>query len=146
MKPSLVFAAVVLGLSGFVVLDQPPGQQAGDKSYEGFIKEMLSTVEQITKTLQNIKDRESAEAARPELKKAAQRMLELRKKAEDSSQPNKDEKERLAEKYAKKLEAAVKQLRDQTLITKTIPGGEDAVAELTVLKDKSEKDKDKKDK
>jgi hypothetical protein len=146
MKPSLLFATVVLGLSGFVVVDQQTGQQAGDGSYEGLIKDMLGTVDHITKTLQTIKDRDSADAARPELKKAAQTMLELRKKAEDWNQPNKDEKERLAEKYAKKLEAAVKQLRDQTIIAKNIPGGEEAVAELGVLKDKSDKEKDKKDK
>jgi cob(I)alamin adenosyltransferase len=142
MKPSLLFAAVVVCLSCFLVA----GQQTGDSPHESIIKDMLGTVEHLTKTLQTIKDRDSAEAARPELKKGAQKMLELRKKAEDWTQPSKDEKDRLAEKYAKKLEVAVKQLREQTLLAKTIPGGEEAVAELNVLKDKNEKDKDKKDK
>jgi cob(I)alamin adenosyltransferase len=145
MKPSLLFAAVALCLSGLLVAGQQQDQQGAESSYETLIKDMLGTVDHLTKTLQTIKDRDSAEAARPELKKAAQKMLELRKKAEDWTQPSKEEKDRLAEKYAKKLETAVKQLREQTLLTKVIPGGEDAAAELNVLKDKNDKDKDKKD-
>jgi len=139
MKPALLFASAVLGLSSFVALDP----QAGDGSFEGLVKETLSTVEDITKTLKTIKDRASAEAARPELKKAARLLLELRKKAEEWKQPNKEEKDRLAKEYAPKFEAAVKQLRAATIIVKAIPGGEEAIAELAILKDKNDKEKEK---
>src|SRR5271154_5747146 len=101
MKPALLFTAVLLTLGGYVALDP----QTGDGSYEGLVKELLGTVESLTKTLQSIKDRDSAEAARPELKKAAAKMLDLRKKAEEWKQPNKEEKDRLAKEYAPKLEA-----------------------------------------
>jgi septal ring factor EnvC (AmiA/AmiB activator) len=139
MKPSLLFGAVFLVLSGFVVLDP----QAGDGTYEGLVKEILATVDQLTKTLKTVKDRDSAEAARPELRKAAKRMLDLRKKADEWKQPNKDQKDRLEKEYAPKLEAAVKELREVAAIVKSIPGGEEAVEELAVLKDKQEKAKDK---
>jgi septal ring factor EnvC (AmiA/AmiB activator) len=139
MKPALLFAGWMLTLGGFVAFDP----QAGDGSYEGLVKDLLGTVESLTKTLQTIKDRDSAEAARPELKKAAHKMLDLRKKAEEWNQPNKEEKDRLAKEYAPKFEAAVKQFRDATIIAKGVPGGEDAVAELAILKDKNDKEKDK---
>jgi hypothetical protein len=130
LKASVLFAFV---LAGFIALDQQPR----DDSYEGIVKDMLVTVDQITKTLLTIKDRDTAEAVRPELKKTAQRMLELRKKA-DEKQPNKEEKDRLQKEYAPKFEKAVKQLRDVTAKIKSIPGGEDALEELQILKDKVE--------
>src|SRR5579862_3718931 len=139
MKTSLLIGASVLTMAGFAALDP----QTGDGSYEGVVKELLGTVESLTKTLQTIKDRDSAEAARPELKKTAHKILDLRKKAEEWKQPNKEEKDRLAKEYAPKLEAAVKQFREATIIAKGVPGGEEAVAELAILKDKNDKEKDK---
>jgi hypothetical protein len=138
MKPSVLFVVVVMGLCGYVALDQPP-----DSSYEGVVKDMLTTVEQITKTLQTVKDRESADAARPELKKAAHKMLDLRKKAEEWKQPSKDEKDRLQKEYAPKFEVAVKQLQKLAVVVKSVPGGEEAVAELAILKDRYDNEKDK---
>jgi hypothetical protein len=139
MKPFVLFIVGLVGLGGFAIVEA----QSGEGSYEGLVKEMLSTVEQITKTLQTVKDRTSAETARPELRKAAEKMLELRKKAEEWKQPNKEEKDRLAKEYAPKLEGAVKQLREATVLVKGVPGGEEAIAELAILKDKVDKDEGK---
>jgi len=137
MKPTMLFGVVVLSLAGFLAQDQPPR----DESYEGLVKDMLGTVETITKILKTIRDRDTADAARPDLKKAAEIMLGLRKKAEDFQQPSKEEKDRLEKLYAPKLKVAVEQLRETTVIVKGVPGGEAAVAELGILKDKQEKQK-----
>ena len=100
MKPSVLFTVVVLGLCGpRRGRSQPPR----DGSYEGLVKDMLDTVDQITKVLVTIKDRECRRAARPELKKSAEKMLDLRKQAAEWKQPNKEEKDRLEKEYAPKL-------------------------------------------
>jgi hypothetical protein len=115
---------------------------AGEGSYENLVKEMLNSVDQMTKVLSTITDQGSADAARPDLKKAAAKMLELRKQAEEWKQPNKEEKDHLAKEYAPKFETAFKKLKEQSNRVRGIPGGEAALEELAVLKDK---DKDKKD-
>jgi hypothetical protein len=140
MRPSLAFATVALGLYGFAMLDQGSGQE----TYEGLVKEMLTTVEQLTTTLKTIKDRPSAEAARPELKKSAEKMLQLHKKAEEWKQPNKEQLDKLKKEYSPKLEVAVKQLNELAVAVKSIPGGEEAVTELDILKEKTDKSKAKK--
>jgi hypothetical protein len=67
-------------------------------------------------------------------------MLDLRKQADELKQPSKEEKDRLAKEYAPKFEAAVKKLQMQTARVMGIPGGETALDELAVLKDKGKKD------
>ena len=73
---------------------------------------------------------------------AAQKLLDLRKKAEEWKQPNKEEKNRLAEEYGPKLAAAVKQFREAIVVVKGVPGGEEAVKELIILEDKNGKEKE----
>ena len=104
---------------------------------------MLGTLEQITKIVMTISDRDSASAARPELKKAAEKMLVLRKKADQLKQPNQEEKNRLEKEYAPRFEGAVKNLRDATVHAKSIPGGEEALTELAILAESKEADKAK---
>jgi hypothetical protein len=129
MKNTVAIGIGLLGLSGFVL-----AAQTGD-SQEMLVKDMLGTVDQINKILATVKDRETAEMARPDLKKNAEKMLELRKQADKWTEPNKAEKDRLAKEYAPKFEAAIKKLRDESLRVKSIPGGDQAIAELEVLKE-----------
>jgi hypothetical protein len=136
MKPHACLGALVLSLAGLVLAAAP----SGEGSYETLVKDMLGTLEQITKVLSTIDNQASAEAARPELKKAAAKMLELRKQADELKQPDKEEKDRLAKEYAPKFETAVKKLQMQSARVKDIPGGEAALDELAVLKDKGKKD------
>jgi hypothetical protein len=67
-------------------------------------------------------------------------MLDMRKQADELKQPTKEEKDRLAKEYAPKFEAAVKKLQMQSARVKGIPGGEAALEELAILKDKAKKD------
>ena len=135
MRPQACVGALLLAVAGLVVAAAPSGE-----GYESVVKDMLSTLEQITKVLSTIDNQASADAARPELKKAAAKMLELRKQADEIKQPEKEEKDRLAKEYAPKFETAVKKLQMQSARVKDIPGGEAALEELAVLKDKGKKD------
>jgi hypothetical protein len=139
MKPLLYAGALVMAAGSFVVAAAP----AGEASQEALLKDMLGTLEKITKELSTIQNQGTADAARPELKKAATKMLDLRKQADEVKQPSKEEKDRLAKEYAPKFEAAVKKLQTESARVKGVPGGEAALEELAVLKDT--KDKGKKD-
>src|SRR6516164_1352483 len=114
MKPCLLLGAGLLVLAGWLGL----GATAGDGSHEAILKEMLTTLEQITKTLSAVKDRDAAAAARPELKKSAEKMLALRKQADEARQPSKDERDRLVKEYGPKFEEEVKKMRTQSIRVK----------------------------
>ena len=139
MKSFLAIGLISASFVGLAAVER----QAGKDSYESLVKDMLDTIDEITKTLQTIKDRDSAVTAQPQLKKSAEHVLVLRKKAELWKQPNKEEKERLEKEYAPKMEVAVKKLRDASAQVKSVPGGAEAVAELAILADKKDKDKKK---
>jgi hypothetical protein len=129
MKPAVYAGLVLLTLSTLVAT-------AGQGSYEGVTKEMLATLEQINKVLATIKDQDSATAAKPDLKQAATKIVELRKQADEMKQPSKEEKDRLQKEYMPKFEAVFKKLKEESTRVNGIPGGDAALAELAVLKDK----------
>jgi type VI protein secretion system component VasK len=140
MKPSVLCGLGVLVLCTALGAAQQP-------HYEGLVKDMLATVDEITTILMGVTDEEKAKEAAPSLKKQAEKMVELRKKADAWKQPDKAEKDRLAKEYAPKFEEAVKKLRDQTLRVGSVTGGEAALKELAILHPKKDtKDKKKGDK
>jgi hypothetical protein len=143
MKVCVLCRLSLLVASAWLVMESPAGEKG---SHEAIVKDMLETVEKITARLGTITDQNSADAARDDLKDLAMKMLKLRKRAEDLKQPNKAEKDRLTKVYAPKFEVAFKELREQTLRVKGIPGGDEAVRELAVLNEKKDaKDNKKKD-
>jgi hypothetical protein len=119
---------------------------AAGESHEAVIKDMLGEIEQINKALSAVKDRESADAKKPELKKSAEKLLELRKQAEQLREPAKAEKDRLAKEYGPKMEEAIKKLRDEAVRVRFVAGGNEALAELTILEEKGLLGKEAKDK
>jgi hypothetical protein len=135
MRTSRMMGVSLLGL-GFAWAVAAGGSPA---SHETLVKDMLDSVHKITKELSAIKDAQSAADARPRLKSAATHLLDLRKKADDVKQPNKDEKDRLAKHYKDKFDAALKKLRDETIRVRGVPGGEDALKEISVLNKKNAK-------
>jgi hypothetical protein len=143
-----VTAALTLGLAGLHLSARPQDKGKAASPHEEVVKGMLDTLETVIKVIGTIQDEASANAARPELKKGAARLLELRKRAETMRQPTKEEKERLEKEYQGKFEDALKRLRTETIRARTVPGGAEAVQEIAVAtpKDKGkgkEKDKDK---
>jgi hypothetical protein len=113
----------------------------GPSPQEAVLKDMLATLEQANKVLKGVVDEASAGAARPELKKAALRLRDLRKKAREMKQPGKAEKARLEKLYRDKLDDTLKKLRAESIRVKGIPGGAEAVKELAVDADKKDKGK-----
>jgi hypothetical protein len=139
MKTSVTMLVALLWLGSALMAAQTVAE-----NYETFVKDVIETVQQINKTLGEIKDRPSAEAAKPELKKNAEKLLELRKLAEQAKEPSKADKDRLEKEYAGKMAATIKKLQDETIRVNDIPGGREAVAELAILKEKKDASKDKK--
>ena len=97
---------------------------------EEIIKNMLTAMGKVTKTLSTIQDEESARASNGELKKTAEEWRLLRKKAENVPPPSMKEKERLAMLYKGKLEESQKLLFTQILRVQQVPGGKDALGDL----------------
>src|SRR5262249_20542784 len=140
MKTGIVSATAVLAL-GILLTAAPPrrggvaASQDGDapaSRYEAVVKEVLTTLDQAIAALGTIKDEPSADAARPGLKKAGERLKELSKRAREMKQPDRDEKDLLEKKYKGKFEAALKKLRDEQVRVRAIPGGPEAIKDLAV--------------
>src|SRR5882672_11649643 len=98
MKNLLSVGALVL----FISL-APAG---GEPSHEDVVKQMLAGLDKIAMTLTTITNEESAEAAKPGLRKAAKDWVELRAKVEKLPPPPREEKDRLDKEYKEKLVTA----------------------------------------
>jgi hypothetical protein len=132
MRPAVGVGSALLALGGMVVL----GQGGGGSPYESVIKEMIVALDTLTGVLGTIKDEPSAKAARPELKKAAGQLDEVRKKAEGLKPPDKAEKDRVARDYKAKLDTSIRKLLAEEARVKGIPGGAEAVNEIYSAGDK----------
>jgi len=134
-------AAIVIVFGCCAVL---PGQVGDKAQFEDVIKQIIETMDSLTGTLTNIKDADSAKDAQPELRKAAGKWQTIRKKAENMAPPSKEEKDRLAKEYRPKLEQSQKKLFVEVGRVSTVPGGKEALSEITaVLEKKKEKEQDK---
>ena len=126
MRPAIGVGIALLALGGMVVL----GQGGAASPYEGVIKEMIAALDNLTGVLGTIKDEPSAKAARPDLKKVADQLNGIKKKAEGLKQPEKAEKDRLDKEYKAKLDASVRKLVAEVARVKGVPGGPEAVKEI----------------
>src|SRR5262249_32604223 len=116
-----------VGVLVFFISIAPAG---GEPSHEDVVKQMLAGVDKITMSLTNITNEESAEAAKPELRKAAKEWIELRAKVEKLPPPPREEKDRLDKEYKDKLVAARKKLVAEQIRVQNIPGGPEALKEI----------------
>lgn len=108
---------------------------AQESRHEQAVKQTRELLEQIYKTLSSINDRDAAEAARPELRKAALAWDELRKKVKELPPPERAEKDQIARKYKEELRKAAAQLQGQVRRVQSIPGTAAALMEISsVLK------------
>jgi hypothetical protein len=121
--------AMVLGL-----LAASAGQAQDAKSpYDAVVQDMIAATDKITSILATIKDSTSAQAARPELKKAVGKFLEVRKRADKLTQPDRKERDRISRTYAKKLQDAVERNKEERTRVAGVAGGRDALRELDAL-------------
>jgi hypothetical protein len=107
--------------------------------FEDVIKQVLDTMDSLKTTLATIQDEETAKSAQPGLRKAAGKWQLIKKKAEGLPPPSKEEKDRLAKQYKTKLEEAQKKLFGEVGRVSAIPGGRDALLEISSVLDKKTK-------
>src|SRR3954451_13200666 len=124
MIPRLLSASLLFAFSALLL-----GQDA-DARYEEVLQKLLASLGQITKTLEGVTDEKSAEAARPELRKATDEFRATRKKSEELAPPAAEARERISKKYQPELEKARKQLVAQVARVQRVPGGKTALAEI----------------
>jgi len=125
--------ALVLLLAGGVAM-----AAAQESRHEEVIKQTLALLERANTTLATIQDRDTAAAARPELRKVAADWQELQKKAREVPPPERAEKDRLTKEYKQKLVEAERKLRGETIRLESIPGGRAALQEITSVLRKPE--------
>jgi hypothetical protein len=135
MRTARVLAAVLL-LGGSSVLF---GQGSAVEQLEAVFKDMLGHVNQITGALRTVKDEETAAAAHPKLKKAAAGLQEVQKRSAALQKVPKDERDRLTRKYGDEVRAAFINMTKEVARVRDVPGGKEALDELTTPPPKQEK-------
>lgn len=103
----------------------------GASTHEDVVKQMLTSLEKMSTTLTSITGQESADAAKPELRKAAGEFGAARTKAEKLPPPSREQKDRLDKEYKGKIEAAKKKLDGEVVRVRNVPGGPDALKEIS---------------
>ncbi len=113
---------------------------AGEETpYEKAIVQMLGSLDEITKKLKTVIDEDSANAAKPELRKSADVWVETRSRAGKLLPPEKAEKDRLEKLYKPKLEDSLRKLKIEVSRVENITGGKDALKEIAAVLQKEEK-------
>jgi hypothetical protein len=118
----------ILLLSGLVVGSAAGGSPA---SFADVVKAMLGTMDKLTTSLAGITDEETAKSARPELLKAATGWQEIREQAAKMRPPSREEKEKLEKEYKEKMQVAQKKLFAEIARVKGVPGGRQALKEIS---------------
>lgn len=116
---------------------------AGDNfaKLEEVVKDTLGILDKLTTTLAGVKDKETADSARPELKATTSKWVEIRKKAEALKPPTTEEKTRLEKEYKGKLEESQKKLFAEIGRVKGVPGGPEALTEIAPVVGKKNSNK-----
>jgi hypothetical protein len=119
--------AVVLGCA-LVLLG---GSRAlAEDTHESLTEEMLKTMDKANGILVTIKDKKTAEDARPKLREVGKTMQDLKKRADKLGKPPQKVEEQLTKKYKAKIEEAVKKMVTEANRVKDVEGGEAALKEL----------------
>ncbi|GEM_PF-4769326 len=109
----------------------------GGPTHEEVAKQLLTVMDKISVSLASITSQESADAAKPELRKAAKEFLAVRAQAEKLPPPSREEKNRLEKEFKGKIEAATKKLAGERVRVRNIsPGGPEALEEIRSVFDK----------
>jgi len=104
---------------------------AGDDSpYEKTLKQMIQSLGKMTTTLAGVKDGDTAQAARPELKKLVGGFVAVRAKADKLPPPEPAEKERLAKQYKGKMDDAIKKLLVEAGRLESVVGTKELLKDL----------------
>ncbi len=111
--------AVLMGLLALVVVI---GGCGGDK-YDRAAREMIDCMKDMNSVLDGVKDKESAEAAKPKMEKIAKRMEALGKRAKEMDKPPKEREDELKKKYDKEMKEVMGNMMKNMTRLATIEGG-----------------------
>jgi hypothetical protein len=110
--------------------------QQGKSSYEAVTRDILDATEKLTTILATVKDEASSTEARPALKKAVEHFLEVRTRATALPQPSREERDRVASAYRKKLAEAVSRFLQERNRVAALPATRDVLRELAPLQER----------
>ena len=111
--------AVLMGLLALVVVMSGCG---GDKD-EQATREMIDCMRDMNSVLEGVKDKASAEAAKPKMEKIAKRMEALGKRAKEMGDPPKEREDELKKKYDKEMKEVMGNMMNNMQRLATIEGG-----------------------
>jgi len=118
---------------GTVLLTLLPASAGEESPHEEALKAMLKSLDKMTTALAGVKDGETAEAARPDLKKAVDGWTMARARADKLPPPEPAEKERLAKQYKGKMDAALKKLLTEVGRVNAVPAAKGLLKELRAV-------------
>jgi len=101
-----------------------------DSPQEQSLKETVRALEKLTTALTGIRDADTAQAARPELRKAVENWTQVKTKAGKVPPPDQAEKDRLAKAYKGKLEDAMKKFFTEVGRVRAVPAGKEVLEEI----------------
>jgi len=107
---------------------------AGEESpHELAVKQVLKSLDKLTVALAAVKDADTAQAARPELRKAAKDWTDLKAKTALLPPPDKAEKDRLAKEYKGKMDEALKKFFTEVGRVRSFPAGKEVLMEIKTV-------------
>lgn len=115
----LVAVFPILALSG-----------CGKESFESVRKQQTATVKEAADLLATIKDKESAEKAKPRLKQLGERWRDLQKRMDALPSPSAEEEARTKRLYEDEFQGAKARFGKQWLRVLLVPGGKEALDEI----------------
>jgi hypothetical protein len=123
MKRAIAVGALALWLAG-------AAGAADRKDYEQAYQDVIDVLTDGTRALRDVRDQKSAEAARPKLRKIAERLAAIDKKLKELGKPDAEMEKDLKSKYAKDMKAAQTGFRKERQRVAGVPGGKAALKEL----------------
>jgi len=120
----------VLMTLGAVLLPLAAGEES---PHELALKQVLKSLDKLTMTLGSIKDAETAEATRPELRKAVENWTDAKTKAGKLAPPEKVEKDRLAKEYKGKMDESIKKFFTEVGRVRSFPAGKEVLQEIKAV-------------
>lgn len=128
-------SARTIGIALFVLSVGVLVVAAGEESaYEMSLKQTIAALDKMTMTLATIKDEDTAQTARPELKKAVAAWTKVKMKAAELPPPEQAEKDRLAKEYRPKLDVAVKKFFTEVARVRKFPAGKEVLKDIKDIK------------
>lgn len=103
-------------------------------SPESLTRDSIATLNEVADVLATVKDRRTADAARPTLRQLGERWRDLQKRAGAVKQPTAGESKALQERYRPEMEAAMKRYFAEVQRLLQVPGGPEALRELGEVK------------